>query len=317
MPIRPEDFDVSPPPRDATSEASGLRHRAPGKGDGAKKRWRLWFSIRKVYARDRRTITLSVGAGLFALAVLISAKPLTKAIGGLLSGPLISEVRVPDGSRPDYDQERAELEREKKRLADQQAAFEAQAAERANEQAKQDELNRKQLADAKTALETQRRKQAKEAALARQEEADRQKLLTDQQAAFEKQKQEEAEAAARAREQAKQEELIRLQKQQELEAKDRERVSRSQYHGPSSGALVWEGDVDGADLIDIQGGSPNHGVLHGAFPGLPVMVQAFPADSVTISVAPGPSNDWKRIVLQVRTNGSKKKKVTVRWALLK
>jgi hypothetical protein len=317
MPIRPEDFDLSPPRRDTTVISDpGLEKRSRPKKE------QRTSSENGGNAPARKTIPLLIAAALFATVLLMSRKPLAKFVTGLVNK--LSTTDIGDQqSRREFERKQAELERDRKRLADEQIALEmekreqAKAAERASEQAKQDELNRRQLADAQIALEAQRQRQEKAAALARQEELNRQKQLAEVQAELERQKRAEREAATRASAQAKQDELNRIQKQRELEGKERERASRAQYDGPSSGTLIWEGEVNGADLIEIQDGNPNHGVLQGSFPGLPVMVQAFPADSVTISVAPAPSNEWNRIVLQVRANGLKKRKVTVRWALVK
>jgi hypothetical protein len=137
----------------------------------------------------------------------------------------------------------------------------------------------------------------------------REKQLADAQKVID-QRLEDAQAVTRA-EQAKRDlETIERAKPKEPSAVAHEQPP---YLGPSTGTLVWEGPVDGADLIDIQDGSPNRGSVSGTLPGVPVMVQAFPANAVTIAVAPSPSNGWRRIVLRVKAKGVKK--VTVRWAL--
>jgi multidrug efflux pump subunit AcrA (membrane-fusion protein) len=176
-------------------------------------------------------------------------------------------------------------------------------------------------APAKTSTENQQA-DALEQSLRRQqaELARERKRLADQQTELSHQR-EQAQQAERVR--AQQEEALeRQRKQDEDEArKKKETADRAAsqmappYSGPSSGTLVWEGEIDGADLIEIQDGSASRGTLRGALPGVPVMVQAFPANSVIISVPPGPSNDWRRIVLHVRTKGRKTVTATVHWVV--
>lgn len=326
MPILPEDFDAPPPPRAAPDKSVAVRKSALDKQARANQEREISFSAGRLGGTSSlRAIPLAIAAAVAALILFVSEKPVAKLVTNLLSKHIITDVRDPQALRRDLERKQAELELEKKRLADQQTALEtqkreeAQAAERASEQAKEDELNRKkQLADAQIALEAQRRNEAQAAARARQEELNRNKQLADAQAALEKQKREEAQAAERASEQAQQEGLIRQQKLRELESlrakeKEKEKEATAALY-PSSGTLVWEGYVDGADLIDIQDGSPNHGNLSGALPGVPVGVQPFSSDratTVTVFISPAPSNDWRRIALRIQAKGHTK--VTVRW----
>jgi len=341
MPIRPEDFDSDPPRRPVLHKAVADSERVLDKKDRARREREISVSV----AGSPETATSrAIAFGIAAVIVLIliaSAKPLAMFVTNLLNKPT-SKVSVPKaGDVPDpaklaqtLEQRQAELELEKRRLSDAQAAIEAQrreeaqAAERANEQARQEELARQQrLSDAQAALEAQRREEAQAAERAneqaKQEELARQQRLSDAQAALEAQRREEAQAAARASEQARQEELARQQKLREREESSPEKHKENEpnadahpppsYQGPSSGTLVWEGEVNGADLIEIQDGSANQGTVTGMLPGVPCMVQASDPKRVTISIPPAPSNEWKRIVLRIQGKGHTT--VTVRWVL--
>jgi hypothetical protein len=182
------------------------------------------------------------------------------------AGNEVTDVHVQE-----LEQQRADLERARKRLAEQQAAL----ASRQREQVQEAERVRVQQEE-----------------LERRHNAELDEARKNQDATHEKQQTHE-----------KQEAGIPVS------------PVAAPYSGPSSGTLTWEGEIDGADLIDIQNGAPNRGAVSGSLPGVPVMVQAFPANSVTISVAPGPSNGWKRIVLHVRAKGRKNVTATVRWVI--
>jgi len=269
MPIRPEDFDSDPPRRPVLHKAVADSERVLDKKDRARREREISVSV----AGSPETATSrAIAFGIAAVIVLIliaSAKPLAMFVTNLLNKPT-SKVSVPKaGDVPDpaklaqtLEQRQAELELEKRRLSDAQAAIEAQ-------------------------------------------------------------RREEAQAAARASEQARQEELARQQKLREREESSPEKHKENEpnadahpppsYQGPSSGTLVWEGEVNGADLIEIQDGSANQGTVTGMLPGVPCMVQASDPKRVTISIPPAPSNEWKRIVLRIQGKGHTT--VTVRWVL--
>jgi hypothetical protein len=143
------------------------------------------------------------------------------------------------------------------------------------------------------------------------------KRLADQQAALEAQRREEAQQEARNREEFdRQKELHRTGESPQLKGKEPVSVSSTPppYHGPSSGTLVWEGEVTGAELVTIEDGAASSGkVVTGMLPGVPCLVQSSDPKRVSIAIAPSPSNQWKRIVLRIQGNGHARVKVT--WAL--
>ena len=139
------------------------------------------------------------------------------------------------------------------------------------------------------------------------------KKLADQEKALEAERQAVAQQAARERDQELNHPQTQpLEKEKLSEAS--ERASQPPpYNGPSSGTLEWEGDVAGAELIEIDNGNVSSGTLRGSLPGVPCMVQSSDPKKVSIATAPGPSNDWRRLVLRVKANGHTR--VTVTWAL--
>lgn len=155
-------------------------------------------------------------------------------------------------------------------LQAQQAAAQQQAAAAAAQQAA--------LAEKQREMDEQAAEQAKREA---QLEQDQQRLAAERQ---------QAEQARAAAERARQ---LALQQ-----------AAAPAYSGPSSGELVWEGEVRGTTLVTIDGGNSDVGrVVSGALPGVLVMVQ--PADSRHVGVAatPAPSNRYRRLTLRVQGKG--------------
>jgi hypothetical protein len=76
---------------------------------------------------------------------------------------------------------------------------------------------------------------------------------------------------------------------------------------------VWEGEVAGAELITIENGTASSGRVTGMLPGVACLVQSSDPKRVSVATAPGPSNQWKRIVLRIQGKGRMTVKVT--WAL--
>ena len=89
------------------------------------------------------------------------------------------------------------------------------------------------------------------------------------------------------------------------------------YSGPTSGMLIWQGEVRGTELIDINNGSASAGVLTGALPGVPCMLQPEDSRKIAIATAPGPANEWKRVVFRVKGNGRMTVRMTWVVALFK
>jgi hypothetical protein len=86
------------------------------------------------------------------------------------------------------------------------------------------------------------------------------------------------------------------------------------YAGPKFGTLIWEGEVQGSDLISIEDGRSSSGRVSGdLLPGLPCLIQPSDTKKIAIASAPGPSNQYRKIVLRIKANG--KVKVSLKWVL--
>ena len=86
------------------------------------------------------------------------------------------------------------------------------------------------------------------------------------------------------------------------------------YVGPTSGSMTWQGDVEGPELLVIENGRANFGSVTGSpLPGVMCMVQISDSKHFSIAVAPAPSNQWGKVVLNVHGKGLMKVRLT--WAL--
>lgn len=86
------------------------------------------------------------------------------------------------------------------------------------------------------------------------------------------------------------------------------------YNGPSSGTIVWQGEVRGATLVTINGNVSNTGqVVSGGLPGVLVMVQPGDAKHVGVAGTPAPSNSFRRLTLRIQGNGVVQE--VIRWAI--
>jgi len=82
---------------------------------------------------------------------------------------------------------------------------------------------------------------------------------------------------------------------------------------PASGTLIWEGDVQGTQLVTIQGGMASPGQLMSAgLPGREVVLQPQNEKKVGIASAPSPDNQYRRVVLRVFGHGHTR--VVVNWS---
>jgi flagellar basal body-associated protein FliL len=135
-----------------------------------------------------------------------------------------------------------------------------------------------------------------------------------------------AEQAAAAR--RNQEEFARLQAERErMAAQQRAAASIPQnsqhqqqqqaqqvYDGPSSGAVVWEGDVQGVALVTIMGDQADQGrVVSGSLPGVSVSLQPKDGKHVIIAAPPSPSNRYKRLAFRVQGKGTVQQ--TILWTV--
>jgi len=82
------------------------------------------------------------------------------------------------------------------------------------------------------------------------------------------------------------------------------------YSGPKQGRLVWTGDLQPGQEVDL--GSKDI-AASGALPGVPVSIELHPS-SVTIVTPPSAANGWRRLV--VRNDGKKQVVLLVTWTVL-
>lgn len=315
MPIRPQDFDFDPP----RIAVASPRTPAIDQQERATQERELFGSVTGKTQRSKSRVVLFILAAVAALFLLIIlllySRSLARQIGSLRNKSGDARVenqtpRAPDSVplrplQPEPDPVRHDSDAENVKVPGSGSDNQKEVVDRKSRETGPTQILRQQREREQAELELER------------------KRLAEAQLALENQRQEEAQEAERAKSQARQEELEQQQRlrnaEEALRTKEKETTQVETlppaYKGPSSGTLVWEGEVNDADLIDIRNGSPNRGSLSGMLPGVPVMVQASPVDAVVISIPPAPSNDWKRIVLRVRTKGHKKVTVMVRWVL--
>lgn len=79
---------------------------------------------------------------------------------------------------------------------------------------------------------------------------------------------------------------------------------------PSSGVLVWSGELRKGDIITIEGSQASSGTLQGALPGVPVILET-DYKGIGFAEMPGPSNGWKRVAF--RALRDQKVVITLRW----
>lgn len=71
----------------------------------------------------------------------------------------------------------------------------------------------------------------------------------------------------------------------------------------TSGTIIWEGTVKKGELISIENGVADKGVVSGKLPGVPVLIAPLNTKKVAIAGAPGPDSKYQRIVLRIQANG--------------
>jgi hypothetical protein len=123
-----------------------------------------------------------------------------------------------------------------------------------------------------------------------------------------------AEDAARVQEEKNRLTVAKLEADKSAERAAAAEKARPVYSGPSSGTLVWQGEVRGTTLVTINGSQPDQGqIVSGALPGVLVFLQ--PADSkhVVIAASPSPSNGFQRLTLRVQGNGVVQQ--TIHWSI--
>jgi hypothetical protein len=155
----------------------------------------------------------------------------------------------------------------------------------------------------------------------RQKEEQRQKEIEQQQRelqalkAQQVEQQRQLEDERRRREELQRQEGARQKLLDEQRRQDEERKGQaaSPYVGPSSGTIIWTGDIRREQLITIDKDHADIGKIQGSLPSVACIIQ--PTDSKRVSVAstPGPRNNYERLVLRVRGNGTTR--VTIKWSL--
>ena len=166
------------------------------------------------------------------------------------------------------------------------------------------------------ALEQQRRELD-----AQREELERQRLQMEQRQRQEAVQRERDEAEKRRQ----QEEIDKSRqdadnRQREIEQQRRKLLEDEQakkkvpderpYTGPSSGTLIWEGQVNGLQLVEIDNGSANVGTITGSLPGVACLIQPSNSKGVVIADPPRPANGFQRLVFRVQGKG----RVAVRFS---
>lgn len=71
----------------------------------------------------------------------------------------------------------------------------------------------------------------------------------------------------------------------------------------TSGTIIWEGTVKKGELISIENGIADKGIVSGKLPGVPVLIAPLNTKKVAIAGAPGPDSKYQRIVLRIQANG--------------
>ncbi len=181
------------------------------------------------------------------------------------------------------------VNREVNREAEEKARAEKQAAEK----------QQQAVAVQQAALAEEQRQLQLQAA----EQAAREKQLEEDRQRIEAEKQQAGAAAAEA------------ERQRIAAAQEAERLRKQPaFDGPSSGSIVWQGDVNGTTLVTIEGNSSDTGqVISGALPGVLVVVQPADAKHVGVASAPAPSNGYRRLMLRVQGKGAMQE--VVHWSI--
>lgn len=177
------------------------------------------------------------------------------------------------------------------------------AAEKQREAAAQQQQAAAQQAALEEAQRELEAKTAQEAAQEKQLEEDQLRMQA------EKQKAEAAAAYAEKQQAAAEAETERLRRQAA-----EEQAQPAAYSGPSSGSIVWQGEVRGATLVTINGSASDTGqIVSGALPGVLVMIQPADAKHVAVAGAPAPGNSYRRLTLRIQGKGVMHE--VIRWSI--
>lgn len=172
--------------------------------------------------------------------------------------------------------------------------------------------------------------EAKAEAAAKDAAQDQQKLAAQKETADLKAQKAQLDAAAAAQAAAALElekqranlEASRIRAQQEeaerqrkvLEAEAAKLKAHPAYQGPTSGAITWEGVVEGTTMVTISGNESDSGrIVSGALPGVAVLLTPADTKHIRIASSPAPSNSFQRMVFGAIGNGPMQ--VTIHWSL--
>jgi hypothetical protein len=89
-------------------------------------------------------------------------------------------------------------------------------------------------------------------------------------------------------------------------------AKKETYSGPMRGEVIWSGRIEKGQEVRIEGSRPTHGTLHGALPGVPVMIEVNSPD-IGITDPPGPDNGWKTV--SFRSKKGIHLAVVIRWTV--
>ena len=149
--------------------------------------------------------------------------------------------------------------------------------------------------------------------LAEAERADRERAEAAVAAARNEQAEAERRASA-ARAEKDRFESAEMTKQREAAAVANAEAERIRnYSGPRFGTLVWEGDVQGAEMITVENGTASMGAATGLLPGIPAFIQPLEPNKVGIVGMPAPSNRYRAMTFRVKGKGHMK--LTFRWSI--
>lgn len=84
----------------------------------------------------------------------------------------------------------------------------------------------------------------------------------------------------------------------------------SKAEAPTTGLLIWTGALKKGEVVTIEGDRASTGMLRGALPGVPVMIET-EFRGIGFTEMPGPSNGWKRLAF--RSLRDQNVVVTLRW----
>jgi hypothetical protein len=85
------------------------------------------------------------------------------------------------------------------------------------------------------------------------------------------------------------------------------------YTGPSSGVIVWSGQLDKNGTVVIEGSLASSGSLNGRLPGVPVSVN-LDVREFAIAESPSPGNGWSKVVF--RSRNKRHSVVTIEWKVI-